>query len=311
MRSSIYIFSLLLMSLLAMVNQVKAQNNTLLQAADSLFTGNKWKAAKEKYVSYLADTSAAKNAVAWNRLGYCNYNLGLYQDALTDFNKVLANKPVPPVRNVAMTRMSRVYAAMNKIDESVDWLTKATTAGYNSLPDLDSLADYKNIRESPKFAEIRKQLYEILYPCTKEPHSHDFDFWIGDWDTYSTGTKFLTGHSHIEVMAGGCAILENYISTQLYTGKSFNYYDPEKGKWEQDWVGSSGAADRSRYYNGEYRDGAMHFTSETTDAKGVKTLGNFIFYNIDKNTVRQYLELSTDGGKTYQVSYDLTYIRKK
>jgi len=311
MRSLTCIFSSLLISLLVVVNQAKAQNNALLHAADSLYTGNSWKSAKDKYVSYLADTPASKNAVAWNRLGYCNYKLGLYTDALDDYNKVLTNKPAPPVRNVAMVRMSRVYAAMNKIDESADWLTKATMTGYNSLPELDSLADYKNVRESVKFPGIRKQLYEILYPCTKEPHSHDFDFWVGDWETYATGTKFLTGHSHVEVMAGGCAILENYTSTQLYSGKSFNYYDPAKGKWEQDWVGAGGPGDRSRYYNGEYRDGAMRFTSETTDAKGVKTLGNFIFYNIDKNTVRQYLELSTDGGKTYQVSYDLTYVRKK
>jgi tetratricopeptide (TPR) repeat protein len=311
MRSSTYIFSFLLVSFLAVVNQGKAQNNTLLQAADSLYTGNKWEPAKQKYISYLADTSAAKNAVAWNRLGYCNYNLGFYQDALTDFNKVLANKPVPPVKSVAMTRMSRVYAVMNKIDESADWLTKATMTGYNSLPDLDSLADYKNVRQSPKFPEIRKQLYEIIYPCAKEPHNHDFDFWVGDWDVFPTGTKSLTGHSHVEVMAGGCAILENFTSTQQYTGKSFNYYDPAKTKWEQDWVGSGGAGDRARFYNGEYRDGAMRFNNETTDAKGTKTLGTFIFYNIDKNTVRQYLEQSTDGGKTYQVSYDLTYIRKK
>ncbi|MGN6396185.1 MAG: tetratricopeptide repeat protein [Mucilaginibacter sp.] len=311
MRSCIYFFSSLLICLLMIIKPAKAQNNALLQAADSLFAGNDWKGAKEKYASYLADTLAAKNAVAWNKLGYCNYNLGFYQDAITDFNKTLANKPKPPVRNMAMSRMSRVYAAINKIDESAEWLTKATMAGYNSLPDLDSLADYKNVRESQKYAGIRKQLYEILYPCSREPHNHDFDFWVGDWDTYPTGSKFLTGRSHVEVMAGGCAILENFTSVQAYTGKSFNYYDPAKGKWEQDWVGSGGAGDRTRYYNGEYRDGAMHFTSETTDAKGNKTLGNFIFYNIDKNTVRQYLELSTDGGKTYQVSYDLTYIRRK
>lgn len=309
MKIHLYVFALVLTAILATAGQAKAQNAGLLQAADSLYSNHNWKAAKETYTSYLGDTSKA--AGVWNKLGFCNYNLGLYQDALIDFNNALSNKPVPPIKFSAMSRISKVYAAMNKIDDAANWLSQATTGGYNSLPDLDSLADYKNIRESSKFKDIRKNLYEILYPCTKEPRSHDFDFWIGDWDTYATGTKFLTGHSHVEAMAGGCAILENFTSTQLYTGKSFNYYDPAKGKWEQDWVGGGGPGDRTRYYNGEYRDGAMHFTSESINARGIKTLGNFIFYNIDKDTVRQYLELSTDGGKTYQVSYDFTYIRKK
>ena len=58
---------------------------TTLKTADSLFTQQNWKAAKEKYVTYLADTS--KNSLAWNRLGYCNHNLGFYNDAITDYNR--------------------------------------------------------------------------------------------------------------------------------------------------------------------------------------------------------------------------------
>ncbi|MEO6981165.1 MAG: hypothetical protein ABI113_22410, partial [Mucilaginibacter sp.] len=175
--------------LMVAVNNTHAQTRAL-QEADSLYSNYNWKAAKEKYASYLGDTS--KNAGVWNKLGFCNYNIGLYEDAIADFNKTLANKPVPPVKNSALARMSRVYAAMNKVDDAANWLNQATTAGYNSLPDLDSLPDYKNVRQSPKFKEIRQGLYEILYPCTKDPHSHDFDFWIGDWDCYPTGTKLLT-----------------------------------------------------------------------------------------------------------------------
>jgi tetratricopeptide (TPR) repeat protein len=287
-----------------------AQKTNVLKVADSLFTIQNWKAAKEKYTNYLGDTSV--NSLAWNRLGYCNYNLALYTDATTDYNKALANNPPPPVRNVVLARMARVYSIMNKTDEATDWLIKATITGYNSLPDLDSIPDFKNLRMSPKFKEIRQQVYEIAYPCTKEPRAHDFDFWIGDWSVYPTGSQFLVGHSQVESMAGGCAILENWTSTQAENGKSFNYYDQQTGKWEQDWIGSGGfASGRQRYYNGEYKNGAMHFTYETTNAKGEKQAGNFIFYNIDKDTVRQYQDISNDGGKTFTVSYDFTYIGKK
>src|SRR4051812_8708577 len=124
--------------LIVAINNIRAQTPAL-QEADSLYSNHNWKAAKQKYTSYLGDTS--KNAGVWNKLGFCNYNIGLYEDAIADFNKTLANKPVPPVKNSALVRMSRVYAALNKVDDAANWLNQATTAGYNSLPDLDSLPD--------------------------------------------------------------------------------------------------------------------------------------------------------------------------
>src|SRR5258708_1597302 len=73
-----------------------------LQTADSMFFAQNWKEAKQDYTRYLTDTST--NSLAWNRLGYCNQNLGLYDDALNDYQKSLANNPSPPVRGVASAR---------------------------------------------------------------------------------------------------------------------------------------------------------------------------------------------------------------
>ena len=145
-------------------------------------------------------------------------------------------------------------------------------------------------------------------PCSTEPRTHDFDFWIGEWDVYQTGTHSLVGHSLVQSVSGGCSLLENWNATTANNGKSLNYYDVNAGAWEQDWIGSAGGS--QRYLNGEYKNGAMHFTYESVSG-GQKVTGNFFFYNIDKNTVRQYQDMSTDGGKTYTVAYDFTYIRKK
>ncbi len=286
-----------------------AQDKATLKKADSLFLKQEWKASKQAYLSLLKDTST--NSISWTRLGYCNQNLGMFDEAMKDYNKSLANNPRPAVRSITLARMARIYSLTNMIDEATDRLIKSTALGYNSLPDLDTLADFKNIRQAPNFADIRKKVYETVYPCAGEPNRHDFDFWIGEWDVYQTGTQQLVGHSSVQSMSGACAILENWTSTQANTGKSFNYYDESVGKWEQDWLGAGGPSDRQRFYNGVYENGIMHFTFETKDAQGNKQTGNFRFYNIDKDTVRQYSELSSDGGKTYQVSYDFTYIRKK
>src|ERR1700760_993197 len=126
----------LLIILLLVINHIaSAQNRRNLTAADSLFGSQNWKAAKAQYLAYLRDTST--NARAWNRLGYCNQKLGLYDDALRDYNKVLANKPNPPAMSTAQARMAMVYSLQNKTDEATDWLLKSTALGYYSLPDLD------------------------------------------------------------------------------------------------------------------------------------------------------------------------------
>jgi tetratricopeptide (TPR) repeat protein len=280
-----------------------------LQAADSLYMSRNWAAAKTKYAKYLGDTS--ENNMVWNRLGFCNQNLGLYEDALRDYNKALSKNPPAPVKSSALFRMSMVNSILNKPKEAGDWLMKSTASGYNSLHDLDSLDEFKNLRSSPDFNEIRKKVYEIIYPCSREPRNRDFDFWIGDWNCYRTGTQILSGYSHVESIAGGCAILENYTSTQAYTGKSFNFYDTITAKWEQDWIGSGGSGDRQHYYQGEFKDGAMHFSYETTNPGGQKVKGTFIFYFIDKDTVRQYQDVTDENGKTLSVTYDLTYQRKR
>jgi hypothetical protein len=146
-------------------------------------------------------------------------------------------------------------------------------------------------------------------PCAAEPHTHDFDFWIGEWDVYQTGTDKLVGHSMVQSISGGCGLLENWADLKGGTGKSVNYYNLAEKQWQQDWIGSGGTV--QRYLNGMYKDGAMQFIYEFTDKQGNKKTGNFKFYNVDKNTVRQYQDINNDDGKTVTISYDLTYIRKK
>ncbi len=294
--------------LMATNQKTYGQLTNELQRADSFYMNKNWGTAKMIYLKYLGDTS--KNSMIWNRLGFCNQNLGLYADAIADYNKSLANNPNPLVKGSAMSRLAMVYSIQNKPEESTGWLLKATATGYNALQDLDSLAAFKNLRSASNFKEIRLKVYEMVYPCSREPRNHDFDFWIGDWNCYRTGTQILSGTSHVEAMAGGCAILENYSATQAYSGKSFNFYDTIKGKWEQNWIGSGGSSDRQRYYNGEYKNGSMHFTYEIVNTDGSKTKGTFIFYNISKDSVRQYQDVTDDSGKIISVTYDLTYLRK-
>lgn len=277
-----------------------------LKIADSIFQQKNWKAAGNIYASILKDTST--NALEWNRLGLCNYNLGRYTVALKNYKQALSNKPSAFLKGLVEERIARIYGKKNKPDSALKWLNTAAISGFSNITEIDTLSELKFLQGFAEYKSIYQKIYALSYPCTTMPHTHDFDFWIGEWDVFQTGTQTLVGHSLVQSVSGGCSLLENWNATTANNGKSLNYYDVSAGTWEQDWVGSSGGA--QRYLNGEYKNGIMHFTYEST-VNGQKVIGNFLFYNIDKDTVRQYQDMSTDGGKTYTVAYDLTYIRKK
>jgi hypothetical protein len=149
------------------------------------------------------------------------------------------------------------------------------------------------------------------FPCSVDPKQRVFDFWIGEWDAYVTGTSQLAGHSVIQSASGGCMILENWTSVGVaYNGKSINFIDAATGKWQQVWVGSEGGGQHI-FINGEYRDSAMHFDFEQKGPGGIKQKGRFTFYNQGPGQVRQLNELSDDDGKTWKIGYDLTYKRRQ
>jgi hypothetical protein len=64
-------------------------------------------------------------------------------------------------------------------------------------------------------------------------------------------------------------------------------------------------------YTGEFRDGAMRFTGWTLNAQGKRVEQKLTFTPYGKDTVRQTFEASNDGGKTWSVTFDGRYVRRK
>ena len=279
-----------------------------IKQADSLYYAQDWQGAQAIYTKLLTDTFT--NSIAWNRLGFCNYNTGRFDDALYDYKKALANNPIPPVKGSAWSRMARVNALQNHPDAAVATIDSALSYGYVAYGELDSLKDFKSIRASDEFKKLRDKAFFAANPCMADPRARVFDFWAGRWNVYSTGTNILVGNSLVQIVSGGCALLENWESLgNASTGKSLNFIDAN-GKWRQCWIGSY-AGGQQDFVDGEYTGGAMRFTFTATDAKGNKTMGRFMFYNQGADQVRQFNETSADGGKTWITTYDFTYIRVK
>src|SRR5258708_5657888 len=94
------------------------QSTVLLESGDSLYANKNWAGAKMKYDSYLKTNDS--NSIVWNRLGFCNQNLGLFSEALGDYNKSLSHGPSPIVKTVATLRTAQVYSLMNKTETASD-----------------------------------------------------------------------------------------------------------------------------------------------------------------------------------------------
>jgi hypothetical protein len=143
-------------------------------------------------------------------------------------------------------------------------------------------------------------------PACDAPEHRQFDFWVGEWDVYVKGKK--TAHSSIQNILAGCVIFENWEPFNGGPGKSFNYYDPQVKKWRQLWVSTrpGGAVN----FVGERKGNTMMMESDSVDADGVRRLTRMTWTDLGADKVRQLWEQSTDGGKTWTVSFDGEYRRQ-
>ena len=277
-------------------------------AADSLYFNNRWKEAIPLYVS--AIQSGRNSPILFYRLGLCYQQTGAPDKAIPNYRTCLAQSPNPNLARVAQVNLAKSYSQINQLDSVTTTLKLALKNGYVNINDLEQAPEYDNYRKSSTYPEIKAEMYKAAYPCMTEAEARWFDFWVGDWKAYVTGSTNQAGISKIEKIAGDCAILENWTSTAgTFNGKSINFYNKQTQKWEQHWVGSAGGY--QKFINGEYKDDAMRFTFNRINADKTISIGRFTFFNQGPDQVRQFSESSNDEGKTWNVDYDFTYIRNK
>ena len=145
-------------------------------------------------------------------------------------------------------------------------------------------------------------------PCMTDSNARRFDFWVGEWDVTPGKDTTVVGHSVVEIVSGGCALLENWTASNGSQGKSLNSYNTSLEKWQQYWVGQNGGVTE---YRDSHWDGAtLVFQAHSRNSKG-SFEQRLSFTPVDSNTVRQLGEISTDGGSTWSVGYDFYYHRRK
>ncbi len=273
--------------------------------ADSLYYTDHFEEAKALYSELIEEDPS--NALVTYRYGYVHYRTGELEKGIELIKKSLElnQDKVPALTYTAWSRLAKIYSLKGEKETALNWLEKAVDKGYKGLKEFEEEPHFANIRQTEKFLQLKEKLEKQAYPCKYDPKFRELDYWIGEWDVYPTGGANLVGFSKIESVSQGCAILENWTSLiNTHEGKSLNYYNSEKGYWEQHWQGS--LDDRQTFTKGILKENAMRF--EFIDKEGLK--GTLTFFKLDDNTVRQYSETQKEANGDLLPAYDLTYKRK-
>lgn len=154
----------------------------------------------------------------------------------------------------------------------------------------------------PLFASVQAQ------SCSEDETYYELDFWVGDWEVFGTRTGEPAGTNVIEKILNGCALFEQWIGADGYTGTSLTFIDPETDMWAQLWVDNMGGS--QHYWDGVLDNSAVRFSYETIDEEDNEVMGRMILIRLSDTGVRQLNQTSYDDGQNWQTLYDLTYIRR-
>jgi tetratricopeptide (TPR) repeat protein len=299
------LLALALIGVTTCMSGVAQQSDTTLSAADDAFKAKNWPEA-EKLYQQLADKTPDV-ARYWYRLGTAAMATGHYRAAADAFRHA-REKGAPAAQ--AEYNVACALARLGNKDEAVAALDEAVKLGFAQPGQIESDEDLASIRSAPQFAADVQQARRNQTPCEYTAENRQFDFWVGDWDAYAPGSQTPQGESQIKKELASCVIWENWKSVGLpYSGKSYNIYDATLKQWEQFWVDTAGTV---TYFHGGLKDGTMdYYTDPLPQPDGTKIVRHLQFFNLGPDKVRQFCQASKDGGKTWVVQYDFTYIRKK
>jgi Tetratricopeptide repeat len=207
----------------------------------------------------------------------------------------------------SLYNLACAQARLGESDQALDSLEKLAQLGAPFATQMEKDPDLASVRSLPRYQTVLQSMKQGAAPCANDAVSRQFDFWAGEWNVYD-GKGTLQGTSRVEPSLDGCLLIENWQGALGGSGKSFNTYNPGIHKWQQFWVSSSGGV---TIYDGEFKDGAMRFLGTQNTRGGNPMPARLTFTPLPDGRVRQMGEISTDGGASWAVGYDLYYARKK
>lgn len=279
-------------------------SDTPTTEANAAYEAKDWARAAQLYEELSKEKDAPPRV--WLRLGASLRSLGKYDEALVAFDKATQMG----AGQFGEYGKGTTYAAMKQLERAFESLDKAIQQGYADPDALSADPNLASLRGDQRFGNLVEKAKKNARPCAYTKENRQFDFWLGEWDVSTTQGAIPAGTSKIELILEGCVVQENWKSLNSpYSGKSYNIYDQALKRWEQYWVDNVGG---NIFFHGELlNDGVMdYWTDELPQPTGPNLKRHLQFISMGANKVRQFSQGSTDGGKTWNVEYDFTYVRR-
>jgi len=290
--------------LLLFAPRANAQTPTVdMKQANDLYQAKDWTGSAAAYGAIVK--SQPENGNACLRYGLSLSQLHRFDEALAAYDKAVAAKVA--VYN-AEWALGRTYAQMGQKDKAFEHLNLAIVAGFSQSSAFKTEPMLDSLRDDPRFAKLIDSADRVARPCDFDSHYREFDFWVSEWEVRTASGSVLAGNSVIEKILGSCVTLENWTGAGGGSGKSFNIYNATSKQWEQIWVDATGSLTK---YSGGIKDGAMDYFADSVGPNGAPIKMHLQFFKLSADSVRQYNQISTDGGATWTFGYDFIYTRKK
>jgi hypothetical protein len=287
---------------------VRTPSAAELQRAAEAFVRRDWSSARAAYDTLTR--AYPRYALARFRRGVSSLELGDLANAERDLRE--GERLGIPAAQAAF-RLAQLFAVRGDVDSAFAELTRAAANGLTVSPSaLMADAHFTSLKSQPRWQPMLDVFDATVAPCRHDPRFRQFDFWIGDWDVRPTGQPAVgpPARNTVTLEDNGCVIAEHWSSPNGSMGQSFNIFDRSYGEWRQTWVDNIGG---QHDYRGHLIDGNMVFVGDTPAPNG--RLGRvptrLTFFNLGPDSVRQFSETSIDSGRTWQVSYDLMYVRRR
>jgi hypothetical protein len=144
-------------------------------------------------------------------------------------------------------------------------------------------------------------------PCEADPAFHRLDFWVGEWDVVDPANGARLGTSVLKKILRGCAISVDWREADGSgeIQETF-FYENARKTWRQVWISDAGPTKERRSVD-DGPKGSVRFLGEVLQLDGRSHLDRSTVTPLEHGRVRQVIEISRDGGLTWQPAFEGEY----
>lgn len=138
-----------------------------------------------------------------------------------------------------------------------------------------------------------------------------FDFWEGTWEgTWPEGDKQGKAINKVFWISGDKVLHENFEviegQSKGFKGTSISVYRPQLDIWKQAWADNQGG-----YFDfvGSFESNNRMFQTQPVERNGQMFIQRMVFREIKEDSFTWDWEASQDGGKTWNLNWQIKYTR--